>query len=128
MADFVFDVNVGVTINTPQLTAAVLSGFQEANLVFGRNAQAEITKDKWAWPNPPSPRDIVDNNGLRNSYTPTPIPPDAYDHVWTVDYAMAVHEGVEEKNFPGRPWTKAPLEQLPGDFEKLARQKLAGVT
>ena len=128
--------NFEFTVNVGPITAAVEKAFGDANLVFGRRAQQEITDDKWYWPSQPSPRDIVDQSGLKNSYTPTPIGAREYEHAWTVDYAMAVHEGAlfggadgsnPTAGYPGRPWTKAPLEKLPSDFEKLAKAKLGDV-
>lgn len=120
--NFEFKVNVG------PITQAVERAFGDANLIFGRNAQKEITDDKWSWPSGESPRDIVDNGGLRQSYVPSPISAREYEHAWTVDYAMAVHEGVRGgTNFPARPWTEAPLERLPRDFEKLAKSALGDV-
>ena len=126
---FEFKINVG------PITAAVEEAFGQANEKFGVRAQQEITDDKWYWPSAPSPRDIIDNGGLRQSYTPTPIGAREYEHAWTVDYAMAVHEGAlfdggtgpAATGYPSRPWTKAPLEKLPKDFEKLARDKLGRV-
>jgi hypothetical protein len=120
---FEFQVNVG------PITDAVTKAFGEANLLLGRHAAREITDDKWNWPTNPSPRDIVDQGGLRGSYQPATISPTEYEHAWTVDYAIAVHEGAVRGggNLPGRPWTKEPLERLPRDFEKLAKTNLGGV-
>jgi hypothetical protein len=127
---FEFQVNVG------PITAAVEKAFLQANEKFGVRAQQEITDDKWYWPNQPSPRDIVDQNGLRGNYEPSPVSPTEYEHAWTVDYAMAVHEGAlfggsdgsnPTAGYPARPWTKAPLERFPKDFEVLAKTNLGGV-
>lgn len=103
--------------------------FYQANEVLGRTFQREITTSKWAWPNGQSPRDIVDTGNLRQAYagerTREGRNP-AFDHSWNVEYAMAVHEGARLKggtNLPGRPWTKAPLNNgtLEKAFERLAR-------
>jgi hypothetical protein len=120
---FEFQVNVG------PITAAVEKAFLEANLLMGRNAAKEITDDKWYWPSAPSPRDAKDLGGLLGSYTPEAISPTEYEHAWTVDYAMAVHEGAVRGggSLPGRPWTREPLEKLPKDFEKIAKTNLGGV-
>lgn len=118
-----------VKLNGPALEAALTEAFTDANQVFGRKAAREITDDKWNWPRGETPRDIVDKGGLRNSYTPTQVNATTYDHAWTVDYAMAVHEGAVRNgaDMPGRPWTKEPVEALPKDFEKLAKAKLGRV-
>ena len=123
MADF------DIKLNGAALEAALTEAFTDANQVFNRRAAREITDDKWNWPTNPSPRDIVDKGGLRNSYVPTQVSPTVYDHAWTVDYAMAVHEGAARSgtSLPARPWTDAPVEALPRDFEKLAKAKLGRV-
>lgn len=112
------------------ILAGVSAAFEDANDIFGRSAQKEITDDKWPWPRGESPRDIVDQGGLRNSYTPRRISATEYEHAWTVDYALAVHEGAvgAQGALPGRPWTKAPLVELPDVFERLVRAKLARTT
>jgi hypothetical protein len=127
---FEFQVNVG------PITAAVEKAFSQANELFNRNAAKEITDDKWYWPSQPSPRDVIDLGGLKGSYQPLQVSPTEYEHSWTVDYAMAVHEGAlfggsdgsnPTAGYPSRPWTKAPLERFPKDFEKLAKANLGGV-
>jgi hypothetical protein len=118
-----------VKLNTGPITQAVERAFGQANEIFGRDAAREITDDKWNWPRDPSPRDIVDQGGLRNSYVPLGISPREYEHAWTVDYAMAVHEGAQRGStaLPARPWTDRPLELLPKRFETLARKGLGDV-
>ena len=127
-----------VKLNTGPITEAVEKAFLDANLLFQRDAVRELTDDKWNWPNPTvrktgitvdSPRDIVDLGGLRGSYKPQPINAREYEHAWTVDYAMAVHEGAQRGStaLPARPWTDRPLELLPKRFETLARKGLGGV-
>ncbi len=104
--------------------------FYQANEVFGRAFQAEITRRKWSWPRPPLERDIVDTGNLRQSYAGERARErgdPAFDHAWNTEYAMAVHEGAVFKNgtkFPARPWTKKPLDDgtLEKAFEALARR------
>jgi hypothetical protein len=130
--------DIDIQINVGPITTAVLEAFKQANEVLGRDAAQEITSDKWPWPGTTvrqtgvtvgSPRDIRDLSGLIGSYVPTPIPPDAYDHTWSVDYAMVVHEGSRAGvNYPARPWTKEPLEKFPANFERLAKSTLGRVT
>jgi hypothetical protein len=120
-------VSLDLKWNDDRILAALEVAFVKANERFGNRAAREITADKWAWPSGDNPRDIVDNGGLRNSYTPTSVSGTEYDHTWSVDYAMAVHEGVQGKAFPARPWTKEPIERLPADFEAAAKRELASV-
>jgi hypothetical protein len=111
--------------NDDAITAALEEAFVESNELFGRNATAEITANKW----PPDSRDIVDTENLRDSYTPTPGRTE-YEHSWPVDYAMAQHEGAQLAgggSIPAKPWTKEPLEKMPEDFERLAAAKLERV-
>lgn len=132
MADF------DIKLNGAALESALQEAFTDANLNFGRRAAQEMTDDKWQWPRSTvrqtgitvdSPRDIRDLSGLIGSYTPNQVSPTVYDHAWTVDYAMAVHEGAVRNgaDMPARPWTKEPVEKLPEDFEKLAKAKLGRV-
>ena len=106
--------------------------FYQANELLGRAFTKEITSNKWDWNAPPSPRDIVDNGQLRDSYQAKrgreggdPI----FDHSWPVEYAMAVHEGAVFDNgmiHPQRPWTRDPLRDgvLESAFDKLANARL----
>lgn len=127
-----------VKLNGAPLTAALERAFLDANLIFARDTARELTDDKWNWPRPTlrktgitvdSPRDIVDLGGLRTSYVPQVIDAREYEHAWTVDYAMAVHEGARVGNtvMPPRPWTEEPLELLPRRFEALAKITLGDV-
>jgi len=104
--------------------------FYRANEVLGRAFQSEVTASKWQWPNPPSPRDIVDTGNLRQSYSGERTRErgdPAFDHAWNVEYAMAVHEGAVLKNgtkLPARPWTEKPLDTgvLERAFDALAKR------
>lgn len=119
----------------PELVAALAEPFHQANEVLGRQFQKEITSNKWDWPNPPSPRDIVDHGDLRRSYVAERVTEGgtpAHDHSWSQDYAMAVHEGADfddGRTMPARPWTRDPLKDgtLEKAFEKLAPPSLARV-
>ena len=104
--------------------------FYRANEVLGRAFQSEVTANKWQWPNPPSPRDIVDTGNLRQSYSGERTRErgdPAFDHAWNTEYAMAVHEGAVLKNgtkLPARPWTEKPLDTgvLERAFDALAKR------
>lgn len=81
--------------------------FTQLNAEF----QKAITAKRWPWPNPPSPRDIVDTGSLRQSNTFSVAGTSAVFR-WTKDYASFVHEGGIDggrQNFPPRPWTDAVL-------------------
>lgn len=127
--------NVTLDLNDAELVEAFEDAFVESNEALGTQFDREITKAKWYWPSNPTPRDIVDDGILRQSYEATPGRT-VFDHAWNVDYAMAVHEGAlfgatadgpATGGFPGRPWTEAPLERLPQTFQKLAKARLGRV-
>ena len=76
---------------------------------------------KWAYPTPPQVRDIVDTGRLRASQTRQDVE-DGVVFTWPVDYAQQVHDGGisvrTRQPFPGRPWTKLPLEESQAKFEE----------
>lgn len=87
----------------------------------------EISADKWAYPTPPQVRDIVDTGRLRASQTRTVNPDGSVTFTWPVEYAAEVHEGgvsLDGQRFPGRPWTRAPLQELPQVFAANLKQQL----
>lgn len=87
----------------------------------------EISSVKWDYPTPPQVRDIVDTGRLRASQTRTVNSDGSVTFAWPVDYAQQVHEGgvaTTGMRFPGRPWTKAPLEEAPAKFGQLLRTAL----
>jgi len=84
----------------------------------------EISAVKWSYPTPPKVRDIVDTGRLRASQTRTVNADNSVTFTWPVEYAAQVHEGgvtPEGLRFPGRPWTKAPLEEAPAKFGEFLR-------
>lgn len=87
----------------------------------------EISAVKWPYPTPPQVRDIVDTGRLRASQTRAVNPDGSITFTWPVEYANQVHEGgvsTTGLRFPGRPWTKAPLEEAPVKFGELLRSAL----
>lgn len=113
------------------ILAALPGPFRETNEIYQRRAQQAITENRWQWPVQPSPRDIVDQGGLRDSYRGFPVPPFSYDHAWggeDVAYALAVHEGarLQEGNQPARPWAITALDEFDfaGTFARLVRARL----
>lgn len=87
----------------------------------------EISSVKWEYPTPPQVRDIVDTGRLRASQTRVVNSDGSVTFTWPVDYAQQVHEGgvsTTGMRFPGRPWTKAPLEDAASKFGQLLRSAL----
>lgn len=87
----------------------------------------EISAVKWAYPTPPSVRDIVDTGRLRASQTRVVNSDGSITFTWPTEYAQQVHDGgvaITGLRFPGRPWTKAPLEEAPSKFGQLLRSAL----
>lgn len=129
MADFVLKLNDAAIIQ--QARAA----FKEANELFAREALAEIDAKKWDWPNETersngsvvgSPRNIVDQGGLKGSYQPD-AKPDEYSHTWDADYAAAVALGAvlsDGTTLPARNWTEEPAKNLESNYEQLLEVKL----
>lgn len=127
--------SVTVELKEAALVSAFEDAFVEANEALEPQFTREITRAKWYWPSEPSPRDIVDDGILRQSYVATPGRTQ-YDHGWTVDYALPVHEGAlfgasAEGNptggFPGRPWTREPIKRFLSVFQKLASARIGGI-
>lgn len=79
----------------------------------------EISSVKWEYPTPPEVRDIVDTGRLRATQTRENTP-EGVIFTWPVEYAQQVHDGGvstrTRQPFPGRPWTKAPMEQAEEKF------------
>jgi len=104
------------------------TAMRQLSLWLDQRFTEEISLAKWAYPTPPQVRDIVDTGRLRASQTRTETP-DGVVFNWPVDYAEQVHEGGvstrTRQPFPGRPWTKAPLEQAPEKFQEYFRAAAA---
>ena len=87
----------------------------------------EISSVKWDYPTPPKVRDIVDTGRLRASQTRKVNADGSVTFTWPIDYAQQVHEGgvaITGMRFPGRPWTKVPLEEASDKFGKFLRSSL----
>lgn len=88
---------------------------------------AEISAAKWPYPTPPQVRDIVETGRLRASQTRSEEPDGSVTFTWPVEYAAQVHEGGVSRTgmrFPGRPWTRGPLEKAPAKFGEFLRAAL----
>ena len=104
-----------VNLNFGSIDPAIDQAFEEAMFLLGREMTKAISDNIWQWPNPPSPRNIVDTGRLRGSQQLTFPTPGTALFAWPVDYALFVHEGYTMKNgatFPGRPWTQVALQDF----------------
>lgn len=107
------------------LTEAVTEATTRLSLWLDAQFTAEISAVKWEYPTPPKVRDIVDTGRLRASQTREVEPDGSVTFTWPVDYAAQVHEGgvdTRGRRFPGRPWTKAPMEGAPAKFGEFLRE------
>lgn len=98
---------------------AVAKALRQTSLYLDARFTEEISAVKWDFPTPPQVRDIVDTGRLRASQTREQQSDGSVTFTWPVEYATEVHEGgvgLNGQRFPGRPWTKAPLEELPAKF------------
>lgn len=110
-----------------RLQAATREATRQLSVWLDARFTAEISATKWDYPTPPQVRDIVDTGRLRASQTRTVEPDGSVTFTWPVEYAAQVHEGgvaTTGLRFPGRPWTKAPLEEAPAQFESFMREAL----
>lgn len=98
---------------------AVNKALKRTALYLDARFTEEISAVKWDFPSPPQVRDIVDTGRLRASQTREQQSDGSVTFTWPLEYATEVHEGgvgLNGQRFPGRPWTKAPLEELPTKF------------
>lgn len=110
-----------------QLRAATAKATKQLASWLDTRFTEEISAAKWDYPTPPQVRDIVDTGRLRASQTRVVNPDGSITFTWPVEYAAQVHEGgvaLSGLRFPGRPWTKAPLEDAPAQFDRFLRTVL----
>ncbi len=110
-----------------QLEAATNTAMRQLGTWLDTRFTEEISAVKWEFPTPPQVRDIVDTGRLRASQTRVVNSDGSVTFTWPVEYAGQVHEGgvsTTGLRFPGRPWTKAPLEEAPAKFGELLRTAL----
>lgn len=112
---------------TKQANEAVSVAMRQLGTWLDQRFTEEISAVKWQYPTPPQVRDIVDTGRLRASQTRQETP-EGVIFTWPVDYAQQVHDGGvstrTRQPFPGRPWTKAPLEQAEEQFGEFLRNAL----
>ena len=109
------------------LNTAVAQATRQLGTWLDTRFTEEISAAKWEYPTPPQVRDIVDTGRLRASQTRVVNADGSITFTWPVEYAGQVHEGgvaTTGIRFPGRPWTKAPLEEAPAKFGQLLRSAL----
>ena len=104
-----------------EVNQAVDVAMRQLGIWLDQRFTEEISAVKWAYPTPPQVRDIVDTGRLRASQTRQDVE-DGVVFTWPVDYAQQVHDGGvsvrTRQPFPGRPWTKIPLEESQAKFEE----------
>lgn len=96
---------------------AAEAAFQDVCKEVNEAFQNAIGNDVWDWPNPPSPRDIVDTGRLLRSNTGPKFTKgygtasQSVSFEWSASYASALYVGFRMggKTYPGRPWCDAVL-------------------
>ena len=109
------------------LNTAVAQATRQLGTWLDTRFTEEISAAKWEYPTPPQVRDIVDTGRLRASQSRVVNADGSITFTWPVEYAGQVHEGgvaTTGLRFPGRPWTKAPIEEAPAKFGQLLRSAL----
>lgn len=110
-----------------QFQVAQAKAMRQLSLWLDQRFTEEISASKWNYPTPPQVRDIVDTGRLRASQTREETV-DGVIFTWPVEYAGQVHEGgVNTRTrapFPGRPWTKAPMEQATEKYGEFLRSAM----
>ena len=112
-----------------QANVAVAIAMRQLGTWLDQRFTEEISAVKWEYPTPPEVRDIVDTGRLRATQTRQDTP-EGVIFTWPVEYAQQVHDGGvstrTRQPFPGRPWTKLPLEQAQekfGEFLRVATER-----
>ncbi|PHJ69143.1 hypothetical protein VF14_03130 [Nostoc linckia z18] len=94
---------------------ALDAAFRETMFLLGREFTKSITDNVWQWPNPPSPRNIIDSGRLRSCQQLTFQGTGKATFAWPVDYSFYVHQGYtmpDGTTIPGRPWTTHALARF----------------
>lgn len=100
---------------------------KELAVWFNQRCREEMDSPEWTYPTNPKIRDIVDTGRLRDSANLRMLPGGGFEITWEADYSTEVHEGgtsPEGVRFPGRPWTRDPIKELPAMYAKLLRKNL----
>jgi hypothetical protein len=94
---------------------------------FNERCRQEIESPEWTYPTNPKIRDIVSTGRLRDSAVLRLLPDGGFEITWEADYSTEVHEGgtsPEGVRFPGRPWTRDPIAELPAMYAQLLAKNL----
>jgi hypothetical protein len=94
---------------------------------FNQRCKEEMNSPEWKYPTNPKIRDIVDTGRLRDSAKLRMLPSGGFEITWEADYSTEVHEGgtsPEGVRFPGRPWTRDPIKELPAMYAKLLGENI----
>lgn len=94
---------------------------------FNQRCKEEMNSPEWKYPTNPKIRDIVDTGRLRDSANLRMLPSGGFEITWEADYSTEVHEGgtsPEGVRFPGRPWTRDPIKELPAMYAKLLGENI----
>jgi hypothetical protein len=104
---------------TAALKGAIKVALENTAARLDTRFQEEFNQADWKYPTEPKVRDIVDTGRLRDSQQLTLSPEGAATFTWSAPYATQVHEGgvtTDGVRFPGRPWTRDPIAELPTIF------------
>lgn len=88
---------------------------------FVARCEEEFNQADWKFNTEPKVRDIVDTGRLRDSVVVRRFPDGTFEVTWATDYAFDVHEGgtnLDGTKFPGRPWTRDPIAELPQKYSE----------
>jgi hypothetical protein len=110
-------------MSKPLLTAALRAAIKVAMEATAKRLDTRFREEfdsvEWKYPTKPTVRDIVDTGRLRDSQRLSLSPEGAATFTWSTPYATQVHEGgvtTQGTRFPGRPWTRDPIAELPTIF------------
>jgi hypothetical protein len=95
--------------NSSDIMTAIALAYEATSLEVDNAMLESIVDARYSWPRGESPRDIVDTGALGESQSVV-LNGDVINMSWSVDYSIAVHEGVDNK--PARRWTR---EAIAGD-------------
>ncbi len=126
---------VTVKFESKRLLGRMQKAWEQVNETdLPRAFDYEIGAPKWEWVGEThrrngsivtSPRSIVDQGDLADSYDRQRAGGKSYVHNWNVDYALATHEGAQLRNggvYPARPFTERPVANLPEMFARRFRE------
>jgi len=120
---------IAIELRVDEITRAHELAFYDANLALENLAKREVKLRKWAWPNEPQIRDVVDRGGLGSSITATPQDASLRDwtHAVNVNYAAPVLLGYRlgKRNYPARNIYAEPISKFARIFERAFRRRAA---